>query len=149
MSEANKAIVRRYYEEVLNQRRPQVFDELADPGFTSYLANGKGIGIEIYKQAIAGSLAARPDLHVTLEDQIAEGEAVVTRWSATGTPQVPFAGAQPNGRPSASRPSTSTACGRASCSSTGKPSTCTRSHRAEDQRGLPWKSRRTSISFQG
>ncbi len=99
MSEANKAIVRRYYEEVLNQRRPQVFDELADPGFTSYLANGTGIGIEIYKQALAGSLAAMPDLHVTIEDQIAEGEAVVTRWLATGTPQVPFAGAQPNGQP--------------------------------------------------
>ena len=99
LTDSNKALVRRYYEEVLNQRQLQVFDELADPGFVSYLANGQGIGIEIYKQAIAGSVAAMPDIRVTIQDQIAEGDKVVTRWVGTGTPQVEFGGVKPNGKP--------------------------------------------------
>ncbi|MCI0555657.1 MAG: ester cyclase [Anaerolineae bacterium] len=80
----NKSIVRRYYEEVLNRRQLQVFDELADLNFVSYLADGKSIGSEIYKQVIAGTLAAIPDLRITIEDQIAEDDKVVTRWKAQG-----------------------------------------------------------------
>ena len=93
----NKSIVRRYYEEVLNGRQLQVLDELADPNFVSYLADGRGIGLEIYKQAITGTLATMPDLRVTIEDQIAEDDKVVTRWKAEGTPQIEFAGIKPNG----------------------------------------------------
>jgi predicted ester cyclase len=100
MSElSNKALVRRYYEEVLNQRQLQVFDELANSSFVSYLPDGKGIDSDIYKQAIAGTLAAIADLNVTIEDQIAEDDKVVTRWIAKGTPQVEFAGVKPNGKP--------------------------------------------------
>ncbi len=99
MSEENKGIVRRYYEEVLNQRRLEVFDELADPQFRSYLAKGGSVDLSVYKQAIAGSLAAMPDLHVTVEDQIAEGDKVAPRWTARGTSQVEFAGIRPQGQP--------------------------------------------------
>ena len=95
----NKALVRRYYEEVLNQRQLQVFDDLADSSFVSYLPDGKGIGSDIYKQTIAGTLTVIPDLKVTVEDQIAEDDKVVTRWKVTGTPQVEFAGIKPNGKP--------------------------------------------------
>ena len=95
----NKALVRRYYEEVLNEGQLQVFADLADPGFVTYLSDGTAIGSDIYKQTIAGTLAAIADLHVTIEDQIAEGDKVVTRWKATGTPQVEFAGIQPDGKP--------------------------------------------------
>ena len=98
MSERNKALVRRYYEEVLNARRLSGFDELADPRFVSYLPNGESVGIEAYRQAIAGSLAVMQDLHVAIEDQVAEGDKVVTRWKATGTPQVAFAGLKPDGK---------------------------------------------------
>ena len=99
MSEENKRLVRRYYEEVLNQRRLEAFDELADPRFISHLANGGIVNIGVYKQAIAGSLAAMPDLHVTVDDQIAEDDKVVTRWTATGTSLVEFAGIKPQGQP--------------------------------------------------
>ena len=95
----NKALVRRYYEEVLNQRQLQVFDELANPGFVSYLADGNKISLDIYKQAIAGTLAVISDLNVTVEDQIAEDDKVVTRWKVTGTLQAEFAGIKPNGKP--------------------------------------------------
>ena len=100
MSESeNKALVRRYYAEVLNQGQLQVFDDLADPGFVTYLPDGAAIGSEIYKQTIAGTLAAIAGLHVTIEDQIAEDDKVVTRWKATGTPVVEFAGIRPDGQP--------------------------------------------------
>jgi predicted ester cyclase len=95
----NKVLVRRYYEEVLNQRRLQVFDDLADPSFVSYLADGSSLSSDIYKQAIAGTLTLIPDLNVTIEDQIAEEDKVVTRWKVTGTPQAEFADIKPNGRP--------------------------------------------------
>jgi predicted ester cyclase len=98
MSELNKALVRRYYDEVLNQRRLQVFDELAAPNFVSYLTSGDYINLQVYKQAIAGSLAAMPDLQVSIQDQIAEGDKVVTRWMAKGTPQVEFAEIKPMGK---------------------------------------------------
>jgi predicted ester cyclase len=100
MSESeNKNLVRRYYEEVLNEGQLQVFDELADPSFISYLADGSGIGLDVYKQAIRGTLAAIADLHVSIEDQIMENDKVVTRWKAKGTPKVEFAGIKPNGGP--------------------------------------------------
>jgi predicted ester cyclase len=100
MSEVdNKALVRRYYEEVLNQGQLHVIDELADPSFVSYLADGNSIPLEMYKQIIAGTLSAISNLRVTIEDQLAEGDKVVTRWKATGTPQVEFAGIKPDSRP--------------------------------------------------
>jgi predicted ester cyclase len=99
MTEANKKLVRRYYEEVLNQRNADRLDELTAANFTSYLANGASIGLSVYRQAVLGSLVAMPDLHVVINDQVSEGDKVVTRWTATGTPQVPFAGIQPGGTP--------------------------------------------------
>jgi len=98
-SASNKALVLRYYEEVLNQHQAQAFDNLADPDFVSYMANGSSINLQIYKQAIVGSLTAMPDLHVTIQDQVAEGDKVVTRWMGIGTPQIEFAGVKPSGKP--------------------------------------------------
>ncbi len=95
MSEASKSLVRRYYQEVLNQHNVARLDELVTADFTSHLANGEPIDLPAYRQAVLRSLAAMPDLVVRIDDQIAEGDKVVTRWTATGTPQVPFAGIQP------------------------------------------------------
>lgn len=94
----NKSIVRRYYEEVLNQRHLEVFDDLADSRFVSYLPDGNSISLETYKQVIAGTFVAVPDLNVAIEDQIAEEDKVVTRWKVTGIPQVEFAGIKPSGK---------------------------------------------------
>lgn len=94
----NKSLVRRYYEEVLNQQQLKVFDDLADLAFVSYLPDGQTIDLDAYKQTIAGTLAVIPDLNVTIEDQIAEGDKVVTRWKATGTPLIAYAGIKPNSK---------------------------------------------------
>ena len=69
------------------------------------------------KQYVAALRAGFPDLHLTIEDQIAEGDMVVTRWTARGTHTGEFQGirADRQGR-SAWRAPTSTA------SSTARPS---------------------------
>jgi predicted ester cyclase len=95
----NKSLVRRYYEEILNGRQIQVVDDLIDPGFVNYLSDGNRIDLEIYKQALRTTLSVLLDLHVTIEDQIAEGDKVVTRLKATGTPQTDYAGIKPTGKP--------------------------------------------------
>lgn len=98
MLESNKALVRRYYEEVFNQRRLETFDDLADAAFVSNISGNRSINLSIYKQALAASLTAIPDLKVNIEDQIAEGDKVVTRWTAHGTPITNFAGIAPSGK---------------------------------------------------
>jgi steroid delta-isomerase-like uncharacterized protein len=86
-TEANKAILRRYYEEVLNQGKLSVIDELFAPDL-----------IENFKQAVAASRSAFPDLRVAVEDQIAEGDRVVTRLTAQGTHKGAFIGIPPTGK---------------------------------------------------
>jgi len=98
MIDDNKTLVRRYYEEVLNGRDLSVVPELFAPTFVSYAPSGRSVDLAEYVRAIGVSHAALPDLHVTIEDQFAEGNRVVTRWSATGTHQGPFAGIAPTGR---------------------------------------------------
>jgi steroid delta-isomerase-like uncharacterized protein len=95
----NKSLVRRYYEEVLNGRQVQVIDDLIAPDFVNVLSDGNRIDLAVYKQALAQTLEILPDLHVAIEDQIAEGDKVVTRFKATGTPQTEYAGIKPTGKP--------------------------------------------------
>ena len=98
MQESNKTLVRRFYEEVFNQRRLEAFDDLADVRFASHISGNCSINLSIYKQALAASLAAMPDLNINIDDQIAEGDKVVTRWTAHGTPITHFAGIAPSGK---------------------------------------------------
>jgi predicted ester cyclase len=80
--EANKALVRRHYREVLNQRNAAVIDELYDPAFVTHLSDGSTLGLDRFKQAAAMTHNAFPDLLVVVEDQIAAGDKVVTRSTA-------------------------------------------------------------------
>jgi steroid delta-isomerase-like uncharacterized protein len=96
-AETNKAIVRRYYEEVLNQRNPTIFDELFAPDFKSHSRTSE-FDLQAYREAAERSLHAFPDLRVTIESQIAEDDMVATRWSAIGTHQGVFGGVQPTGK---------------------------------------------------
>jgi len=84
--EDNKAIARRTFEEIWNQGNLGVADEIYD---ASSVSHGTGVelppGPEGFKQYVSIYLSAFPDVHFTIEDQIAEGDRVVTRWIARGT----------------------------------------------------------------
>lgn len=55
-------------------------------------------GIEAWTQFVGGLLAAFPDLHFTIEDQVGSGDRIAFRWHATGTHTGPLGGVQPTGR---------------------------------------------------
>jgi putative flavoprotein involved in K+ transport len=80
--EANKAIMTRVVEEMINQGDLSVADEVVDPGYVMYDRDGaREMGIEGYKANIEGLLDAFPDVQVTIEDIFAEEDRVVVRYT--------------------------------------------------------------------
>lgn len=96
--EENKTLVRRYYQEVLTGRNRNLLTRLLDPGFVSHNPGGPDAGADAYAAAVDATHAAFPGLVVTVHDQVAEDDRVVTRWSATGTHAGDFAGVPATGR---------------------------------------------------
>ena len=99
MSEVNKALVRRFYEEGLNKRNMTVVDELLDPDYVYHgVVEGEIRGVEAMKRILVSLYAAIPDDQHMIQEQVAEGDKVVTRFKSTGTPQVEFMGIAPSGK---------------------------------------------------
>jgi predicted ester cyclase len=99
MSEENKALVRRWFAE-LDKGNDHITDELVAIDYIDHnpplpdMAPGR----EGVKQANALLRAAFPDARHTIEDQIAEGDKVVTRITARATFQGAILGIPPNGK---------------------------------------------------
>ena len=84
--EANKAIIRRWYDEFWHAGKLDVPAELLHPDYV--FGEGYGAGapsVEGIKEANLFWHRVLPDLHFTIEDMIAEGETVMVRWMARGT----------------------------------------------------------------
>ena len=96
MSELNKLVYRRIVEEGFNKGSLEVVDELVSPDHVNHADNVQGV--EAYKGFIGMYRSAFPDLEMTIEDQIAEGDKVVNRWTATGTHQGELMGIPPTGK---------------------------------------------------
>ncbi len=97
-SEANKRLVQRYYDEVLNEGNIEALEELAAP---DYQENdplpGQGTGLAGLRDRVAmlrSGLAPR----FSIEDVVAEGDKVVVRWTNAGTHVGEFAGVPPTGK---------------------------------------------------
>jgi steroid delta-isomerase-like uncharacterized protein len=100
MSEHNKAIVRRLFTELWNNGNLLVADELFAPNYAHYDPSTPdfGRGPDGEKKRAALYRTAFPDLHLTIEDVIAEGETVMTRWSCRGTHKGDLNGIAPTGK---------------------------------------------------
>lgn len=84
----NKAIYRRYIQQVFNEGRVDLLDELLAPSYVYHEAPpGRLPGTEGIKQAVSMFRAAFPDLEITIDDQIAEGDKVCSRATTRGTHQ--------------------------------------------------------------
>jgi steroid delta-isomerase-like uncharacterized protein len=100
-TEANKSIVRRLFDEAFGQGNLAVLDEIIAP---DQVNGGPGAlpgmpsGPEGSKMLISTYRNAFPDLHFTIDEQVAEGNTVVTRWTAHGTHNGEFAGIPPTGK---------------------------------------------------
>lgn len=95
----NKARVRSLYEQVFNQKNLAAVDDYFAPTVIDHsLPPGVPGGIEGVRQTIGMFLGAFPDLRLTVEDSIAEGDRVVSRWMLRGTHQGASLGMPPTGK---------------------------------------------------
>jgi steroid delta-isomerase-like uncharacterized protein len=100
MSMENKAIVRRFYEEVWNKRRVELVDELMSPSHAMHdnQLPDSGIGPEAYKRNVARYVTGFPDVRFTVEDMVAENDKVAVSWTISGTHKGEFRGVSPTGK---------------------------------------------------
>ncbi len=92
-AQENKAVVRRFIEEAWNKGNLDVADELVDPEFCrSDASNPELRGPEALKRFVTSYRNIFPDTHITIEDQIAEGDKVVTRYTVTSSRRGEYAG---------------------------------------------------------
>ncbi len=98
-TEENKALTRRVMEEMFNKGNLDVADELLAPDFVDHdPAMPEDVrGPEGFKEYVGAFRSAFSDLHIRIDDQIAEGDKVVTRWTGTGTHDGDFMGIAPTG----------------------------------------------------
>ena len=99
-AEENKAAVRRFMEESFGGGKPELVDELLDPDFIRfdpYIEAGEVRGAQTVKDNIVWFRTAFPDLSCTVEEQVAEGDKVVSRWTLRGTHRGDFFGVAPTG----------------------------------------------------
>jgi predicted ester cyclase len=88
MSEANKLLLRRWFEQVWNQKSEAAIDQMfgkdgKSHGFPD--ADSLLVGPEAFKAVHRVFCGAFPDLHVEVEDVVAEGDRVAVRWRVTMT----------------------------------------------------------------
>jgi predicted ester cyclase len=98
-TEDNKALLRHYYDEVINKKNRAAIDEYIDPNFVDHAAPSDiPAGIEGQKQVFSMYSTAFPDTHFKVEDMIAEGDRAVARLSVSATQQGTFLGLPPTGK---------------------------------------------------
>ena len=100
MSEQNKVIVRRLFEELWNKGNLSVADQLFSPNYAHHDPSTPdfGRGPESERKRATLYRTAFPDLQLTIEDIIAEGETVMARWSCRGTHKGDLSGIAPTGK---------------------------------------------------
>lgn len=97
MSEANKSVVRRLFDECLNRHNPDFYPELYSNVVYRAPAMGE-LRNEEHRHFLLSLFGGFPDGQWAIEDQVAEGDRVVTRWTFTGTHAGTFMGIEATGR---------------------------------------------------
>ena len=98
--EQNKALFRRFVEEVFNKGDVSTIDEFLAPNFVEReeLPPGTPSGREGVKQLTMMFRTAFPDFNVSIDDMIAEGDKIVARTTWSGTQKGEFMGIPPSGK---------------------------------------------------
>jgi len=95
----NRTLVRRWYEEVVNTGDASRVAEFIAPDYVEVHNNVRyPIGLEGAREHVLGVRRTYPDLHLDIEQQIAEGEWVATRVTARGTHAGVWLGMRPTGK---------------------------------------------------
>ncbi len=99
--ERNKAVVQRYVDEIQNAHSLDALESTFAEDFVDHMASSGGLfvgGMDGLKRGYASFLSAFPDLQVTVEDMIAEGDKVVAFKTLTGTHRGTHLGVPPTGK---------------------------------------------------
>lgn len=91
-TEANKAVVTRYWQELWNGKREEVIDEITTSDLRFHFPPGQAHQPATLHQWFATSRRAFPNVHFTIHDLLAEGDKVVARWSYEATQTGEFLG---------------------------------------------------------
>ncbi len=100
-AQRNEAIARRFFDEVFNQGKLQVVDEIFARDYVGISSANFGRpieGPEGIKKFVTMYRTAFPDIHFTFEDIVARGDKVVVRWTTTGTHRGKLLGLAPTGK---------------------------------------------------
>jgi steroid delta-isomerase-like uncharacterized protein len=87
------AVCRRMFDQVYNQKRPDLIPEFFTEDVVFHAGGADHdvrIGIEAEIERMTMALTGFPDLQLTIDDEIAQGDKVVYRWTVTGTHQGEF-----------------------------------------------------------
>ena len=96
--EENKAVVRRFFEELLSTDNIAAADEVLSPQFRFYFAGSLDpMDLESYKKFLVARRAAFPNRRFVVEDMIAEGDKVSARFTMRGTHKGELRGIAPSG----------------------------------------------------
>ena len=98
MSMANKVLVHRFVEEVINRGNARLLSELVGPDHVRHAPDGDLYGPEGVRADLGEWRTGFPDAVVALEDLIAEGDKVVSRFVIRGTHAGPALGVPATGR---------------------------------------------------
>ena len=83
----NKAIVRRFYEEVINKGDAAAMDQIMAINFVEHTASQELTGLEGFRQFLNMIAVAFPDIQGSIEDMLSEGDKGATRLLVRGTHQ--------------------------------------------------------------
>jgi steroid delta-isomerase-like uncharacterized protein len=98
-TDTNRAVIRRFYEELWNSWDLSVADEIVAPDVRFRGSLGTSLtGIDAFKRYVERILTAFPDWHNRIDELIAEGETVVARMTWSGTHRGDLLGVAPTGR---------------------------------------------------
>jgi len=98
MSEQNKTLARRWFEDLFSRGDLDTANEILCADFVDHLPREEERGIEELKHYVSSYRTAFPDIQDTVEEIVAEGDKVVVRWRSRGTHQGEFMGVAPTGR---------------------------------------------------
>jgi steroid delta-isomerase-like uncharacterized protein len=100
MSTQNEAIVQRWWQELWNGGDLAVADEIVAPDFTDHDPASPWVppGIDGCKTLVTGYRTVFPDIHFTIEQQVAAENTVVSHWRCRGTHRGELMGTAPTGK---------------------------------------------------
>jgi steroid delta-isomerase-like uncharacterized protein len=100
MGQENGILIRRWFNEVWNNGRMEAIDEMASVDVVGHgqAQHATDIGLKEFKPFVRSLRSAFPDMQITIDYVIEQGDKVVARWTSTMTHKGEFLGFAPTGK---------------------------------------------------